>query len=257
MGSCDVIRRFFSLARLAIMASVVTLCALLGCGGGTTGSGDAPSVKVYGSVTDPQGQPVSSGSVSDLNGDATTQINTSGAFEITAKSADGTVSLDVTANGTSGTIQVKNVPSSAQSVTIKVIVDSVSGIVSLASVEIESTSASNPDGAISQSVRGTITGSTGNPAKNVTVSIGGSRFTDVTDAQGKFTLSGRSTDGTLTIRLQYKGLDGEAVIRGVPTDRNCTLRVRISISIEAGQNPGEGGDDGSSLSVDVDGVSVS
>lgn len=257
MGSCEVIRCALSRARLGVMAIVVTLCAMIGCGGGTTGSGDMPSVKVYGAVTDPQGRPVSSGSVNDLNGGASTQINSSGAFEITAKSDDGTVSLDVTANGTSGTIQVKNVPASAEAVTIKVIVDSVSGIVSLASVEIEDTSASDPDGDISQVIRGTITGSSGGPAKNVTVSIGGSRFSDVTDAQGKFTLTGRVTNGTLKMRLQYKGLDGEAVVRGVPTDRSCTLRVRISISIEAGQNPGEGDDDGATLSVDVDGVSVS
>lgn len=257
MGSCSRIVRALVRARVALVAFVITLLACIGCGGGTTGSGDMPSVKVYGTVTDQQGKLVSSGSVNDLTGGSTAQINAQGAFEVSAKSDDGTVSLDVTANGTSGTIQVKNVPESAQAVAIKVVVDSVSGIVSLASVEIEESSTTSPDGAIEQEIRGTITGSSGNPAKNVTVSIGGSRFTDISDDQGKFTLSGRSTNGTLKIRLQYKGLDGEAVIRGVPTDRSCTLRVRISISIEAGQNPGEGDDDGATLAVDVDGVSVS
>jgi hypothetical protein len=33
--------------------------------------------------------------------------------------------------------------------------------------------------------------------------------------------------------------------------------VRLSISIEAGQNPGDGDDGGAILSVEVDGVSVS
>lgn len=258
MGSCDVIQKIVQRIRASLAVACVIASALIGCGGGTTGSGDAPSVKVYGAVTDQQGRVVSSGTVTDLNGGASTEINSTGSFTLSAVPDDGTVSLDVTAQGTSGSIQVKNLPSTAQSVAIKVVVDSVSGIVTVASVEID---AADPNGAenqeVSQRVRGAITGSTGKPAKSVTVSIVGARGSTKTDASGTFTLNARSTTGTLTLRLTYKGLDGETVIRGVPKDRPCTLRVRLSISIEAGQNPGEGDDGGAILSVDVDGVSVS
>lgn len=258
MGSCNVIQILSRRFRATVALCVITICAFIGCGGGTTGSGDAPSVKVYGTVADQQGRTVSSGTVTDLNGGASAPIGSAGAFTLSAVPDNGTVSLDVTAQGTSGSIQVKDLPSTAQSVAIKVVVDSVSGIVTVASVEIDPAdpnSAENQE--VSQRVRGAITGSTGKPAKNVSVSIVGARGSTKTDASGSFTLNAQSTTGTLTLRLTYKGLDGETVIRGIPKDRPCTLRVRLSISIEAGQNPGEGDDGGAILSVDVDGVSVS
>ena len=258
MGSCDVIQRISRRFRATVALCVVVICAFIGCGGGTTGSGDAPSVKVYGTVADQQGRTVSSGTVTDLNGGTSTEINSGGSFTLSAVPDDGTVSLDVTAQGTSGSIQVKDLPSTAQSVAVKVVVDSVSGIVTVASVEIDPT---DPSGAeaqvVSQRIRGTITGSTGKPAKNVAVSSVGARSSTKTESDGSFTLTAQSTTGTMTLRLTYKGLDGETVIRGIPKDHPCTLRVRLSISIEAGQNPGEGDDGGAILSVDVDGVSVS
>ena len=258
MGSWDIIKKLIPRARFSLAACLVGLCALIGCGGGTTGSGDAPSVKVYGTVADQQGTTITSGTVTDLNGGNSTSINTSGGFTLSAIPDDGTVSLDVSAQGTSGSIQVKNLPSTAQSVAIKVVVDSVSGIVTVASVEIDAVDPSDEAVQdISQRVRGTIAGSSGKPAKNVTVVIVGARGTAKTAADGSFTLNARTTTGILTLHLTYKGLDGETVIRGVPKDRSCTLRVRLSISIEAGQNPGEGNNDGATLSVDVDGVSVS
>lgn len=248
----DTTRAFIcrALACLAIIA-----CSLPGCGGGTTGSGDAPSVKVYGTVTDQQGRAVTAGTVSDLNGDTTTSIDTSGGFQLSAVSDDGTVALDVTAQGTYGSIHVKDLPSSAQSIAVKVVVDSVSGIVTLASVDIDVDTSPSID--ISQSVRGTVTDSSGQPAKNVTASVVGARGSDKTDTAGSFTLNARSTTGTITLKVSYNGLTGESIIRGIPKDRSCTLRVKLSISIEAGQNPGEGDEDGRSLSVEVDRVSVS
>jgi len=258
MGSCDVIQKAPRCIRVPLALCVAIMCAFIGCGGGTTGSGDAPSVKVYGTVTDQQGRTVSSGTVTDLNGGASTSITPAGSFTLSAVPDDGTVSLDVTSQGTSGSIQVKDLPSSAQSVAIKVVVDSVSGIVTVASVDIDPADAGDTqDQVVSQRVRGTITGSSGKPAKNVTVSIAGARGTQKTGADGTFTLNAKSTTGIIKLRLTYNGLDGETVIRGVPKDRPCTLRVRLSISIEAGQNPGDGDDDGATLSVDVDAVSVS
>jgi hypothetical protein len=258
MGSCDVIRKLACRIRTAVAISCALIITLIGCGGGTTGSGDAPSVKVYGTVTDQQGRAVSSGSVTDLYGGASTEITAGGGFTLSAIPDNGEVSLDVTAQGTSGSIQVKNLPSTTQSVAIKVVVDSVSGIVTVASVEIDAADPNDPaNQEIAQRVRGSITGSTGKPAKNVTVSIVGARGSTKTDASGSFTLNAKSTTGTLTLRLTYKGLDGETVLRGIPKDRPCTLRVRLSISIEAGQNPGDGDDGGAILSVEVDGVSVS
>ena len=258
MGSCNVIQTISRRFRATVALCVVVICALIGCGGGTTGSGDAPSVKVYGTVADQQGRAVSSGKVTDLTGGGSATIDSTGSFILSAVPDDGTVSLDVTARGTSGSIQVKDLPSTARSVAVKVVVDSVSGIVTVASVEIDPT---DPSGAeaqlVSQRIRGTITGSTGKPAKNVVVSIVGARGSTKTGSEGTFNLTAQSTTGTMTLRLTYKGLDGETVIRGIPKDRPCTLRVRLSISIEAGQNPGEGDDGGAILSVDVDGVSVS
>lgn len=260
MRSFDIMQAIARNARAILMTWALALCALTGCalsgcGGGTTGSGDAPSVKVYGTVTDPQGVAVASGTVTDLNGGATTSIDSRGAFHISALAEDGTVSLDVTAQGTSGSIQVKDLPTSAQSIAIKVVVDSVSGIVTLASVEIDINEATTAQA--SQRVRGTITNNLGKPAKNVTASIVGARGSDKTDANGSFTLDARSTTGTIKLRLSYNGVTGETVIRGLPKDRVCTIRVRLSISIEAGQDPGEGGEDGSTLSVDVGMVSIS
>ena len=258
MGSSDVIQKLSRCARASVALCVAVIVAFIGCGGGTTGSGDAPSVKVYGTVADQQGRVVSSGTVTDLTGGASTPINSTGTFTLSAIPDDGTVSLDVTAQGTSGSIQVKDLPSSAQSVSVKVVVDSVSGIVTVASVEIDpADSGASEDLVVSQRVRGTITGSSGKPAKNVTVSIVGARGSKKTGADGAFTLNATSTTGIIKLRLTYNGLDGETVIRGIPKDRPCTLRVKLSISIEAGQNPGDGDDGGAILSVDVDGVSVS
>ena len=258
MGSCDVIQKLSRYIRSSVALCVAVMCAFIGCGGGTTGSGDAPSVKVYGTVADQQGRTVSSGTVTDLNGGASTSINAAGNFTLSATPNDGTVSLDVTAQGESGSIQVKDLPSSAQSVAIKVVVDSVSGIVTVASVEIDPVDSVDTEAQVaSQRLHGTITGSLGRPAKNVTVSIEGARGSKKTDADGTFTLNAKSTTGRIKLRLTYNGLNGETVIRGIPKDRPCTLRVRLSISIEAGQNPGDGSDDGATLSVDVDGVSVS
>lgn len=258
MGSCNVIQKVSRYLRTSVAICMAIMCACIGCGGGTTGSGDAPSVRVYGTVTNQQGLAVSSGTVTDLTGGGSTTINSNGSFTLSAEPNDGTVLLDVTAQGISGAIQVKDLPSSAQSVALKVVVDSVSGIVSVASVEIDpADSGGTENQEVSQRVRGTITGSSGKPAKNVTVSIVGARGTQKTGADGTFTLNAKSTTGIIKLRLTYNGLDGETVIRGVPKDRPCTLRVRLSISIEAGQNPGDGDDDGAILSVDVDAVSVS
>ena len=259
-----------SLKRMVVRPVVVFfsgLCALCltGCmGGGTTGSGDiSPSIKVYGSVTNQQGKAVSSGTVTDLKGGNTAPVDLDGNFELAAVSDDGSVSLDVTAQGTSGTVQLKDLPASAQTVAIKVVVDSVAGIVTLASVEIDPVDSGAGEGEdpggteVSQQVHGLITGSTGKPARNVTVSIVGSRRSVKTGTAGMFTLTSTGKKPALTLRLTYKGLTGTAVIRGIPTNRSCTLRVRLSISIEAGQNPGSGEGGGAKLSVGVGRVRVS
>lgn len=264
-------------AHAALCAIILGLASLIGCGGGTTGSGDISTVKMYGSVTTMLGQPVESGTVSDLNSDASSQIGSRGTFEITATAEDGTVLLEVATSGTSGTIEIKDVNGSSQALTVQIVVDSVSGIVSLVSVEVTETpptaapsipaanakptppSVHSPSTADrpTRFIRGVITGSRGKPAKDVLVSIAGSRDTDTTDVRGRFAVTERSANGSLKLQLRYKGLVGDAVIRGVPTDRDCVLRVRISLSIEAGQNPGEGDEGGAKLSVDVESVSFS
>jgi hypothetical protein len=241
--------------RTALLSCALLLISLTGCGGGTTGSGDAPSVKVFGTVTNPQGTPIPSGTVTDLTSGTTASINSSGGFQLSALAEDGTVSLDVTSQGTSGSIQVKDLPSSTQSVAIKVVVDSVSGIVTLASVEIDVDPTTT--GPVTQRVRGTILNNVGKPAKNVTVSISGARGSDKTGSDGSFTLDARSTTGTVKLKISYNGVTGETTIRGIPKDRSCTLRVKLSVSIEAGQDPGDGSEGESTLVVDVDRVSVS
>lgn len=258
MGSSDVILKISQMLRSHLTIFIALVCTCIGCGGGTTGSGDVPTVKVYGSVADSQGRLVSGGTVTDLRSGSSAPISTGGKFTISALPENGTVSLDVTTQDTSGSIQVKDLPSSTQSVAIKVVVDRISGIITVASVEIDP---SDPNGSqndeISQHVQGTITNRSGAPAKNVTVSIVETRSVTKSDHNGSFSLDTSSTTGTLKLRLTYAGLNGETVIRGIPKDRPCTLRVRLSISIEAGQNPGQGGEDGATLSVEVDSVSVS
>ena len=255
MRTCEIMSTIGRYAHGAVLAGALILLSLVGCGGGTTGSGDAPSVKVYGTVTNPQGTPVASGTVTDLSTGSTTSVNESGGFQLSALAENGTISLDVTSDGTSGSIQVKDLPPSAQSIAIKVVVDRVSGIVTLASVEIDVDEETT--GPVSQRVRGSILNNLGRPAKNVTVTIAGARGSEKTGSDGSFTLDARSTTGTLKLRLSYNGVTGETIIRGIPKDRSCTLRVKLTISIEAGQDPGDGGGGDSTLVVDVDRVSVS
>lgn len=266
MSSCDKTKKTSRCIHATITLFVAVICGVIGCGGGTTGSGDVPSVKVYGAVADQQGRPVSSGTVTDLVSGTTTSINPVGTFTISATPDDGTVSLDVTTQGVSGSIQVKDLPSSTQAVAVRVVVDSVSGIITIASVEIDPVNSGEtpikdpggkPNKVVSQRVRGTITGISGKPAKNVTVSILGAQGSKTTGADGTFTLKAKSTSGILKLRLTYKQLQGETVIRGIPKDRPCTLRVKLSISIEAGQNPGDGSEGDAILSVAVDSVAVS
>jgi hypothetical protein len=255
LGATVFSRAIFTLTSTCV-AFFILCQSLVGCGGGTSGSGDVTSVKVYGTIVGAEGEAVRIGTVSDLASETSVTLDENGGFELTAQAYEGTITLDITANDTSGTIQINNVLDTTKEITVRLVVDQVSGIVSLASVELGNITENEQDGQITQTVRGVIIDSAGKPTKNVTVSVGGSRFTDTTDTQGRFSLSGHSTDGTLTLNVRHKGLSGEVVIGGIPTDTSCALRVQISLTLEAGQNPGEGTDDGLALVVEVDRVSI-
>jgi hypothetical protein len=245
------------LAHILITLFMVVGTMLSGCGGGTTGSGDASSLRVMGVVRSPNGAPISEALVTDIVSGTSTSTDSIGAFALSAQRADGAVSLDVTAHGTSGAITVRNVPDTATAVSLEVEVDSVSGIVSLASVEIES--ADLPDSSIdvTQNIRGTIVSRSSKPVTGALVSIAGTDKRQTTDASGRFTMLATTHTGSITLRIQYKKHTGSVTIQGIPTDRSVRLGVHLTLSIDAGQDPGDGSGGGSKLSIKVNDVDIS
>lgn len=228
-------------AMRALRNSLLLLVLLLvgmvasGCGGGTTGSGDLINIKVTGAVVDTQGKGVVGASINDLISGTSASSGDGGAFELSAAAQSGVVSLDISANGTSGTIEVRDIPVAAKSVAIEVVIDAVSGIATLASVEIDPVStAPEPEG-VSQRIEGTVFGLTGRPVKNLEVSAGTQRAR--TNSQGRFVLQTKTTNGRIELILRYKQHVGLVKISGIPRTRSCSLRVRIEVSVTADQIP--------------------
>jgi hypothetical protein len=245
------------LARILISLFMVVGTLLSGCGGGTTGSGDASGLRVMGGVRSPDGTPISEALVSDIVSGTSTSTDSAGAFVLNAQRTDGAVSLDVTAQGTSGTITVPNVPDTTTSITIEVVVDSVSGIVSLASVEMESTDSPGSSNDVTQDIRGSILSRSSKPVSAAVVSIAGTHVRQTSDTSGRFVMVAKTDTGSITLRIQYKNHTGAVTIKGIPRDRSVKLGLRLTLSIDAGQDPGDGNGGGSKLSIDVNNIDIS
>jgi hypothetical protein len=240
---------------LSLFLCFVT-CAALGCGGGTTGSGDASSLKVSGTVTSPEGRPLSA-RVTDLESGESTQSDEKGAFTLSARGKGGVLSLDVSTDTTSGTISVPNIPDGSSGVSVAIVVDSVSGVVTLASVEIEQEGVSSNDPTkITQSFKGTVLSRSGKPVKDALITVRGTTAQQTTDTSGRFLLSSHSRSGKITLLVRFKGYDGSVVISGVPRERSSTIKVRLTLAIDAGQDPGNGGGE-TTLSITVTDINLS
>ena len=84
----------------------------------------------------------------------------------------------------------------------------------------------------------------------------GSTAQQTTDKNGRFLLSSHSLTGKVTLLVRYKGYDGSVVISGVPRERSSTIKVRLTLAIDAGQDPGNGGGE-TVLSVTVSDINLS
>lgn len=118
---------------LGVLASIVTL---LGCGGGTTGTGDFDSTRIEGKVIRLDGTSLAGAEVTVLETGDSTVTNASGDFIIEARLDAAEVNLSVISGALSATVNLGATPPSGSTITVQLLADEGENTVTIISADV-------------------------------------------------------------------------------------------------------------------------
>lgn len=246
------------------------LSLLSGCGGGTRGTGDELRLTVAGAVRDTTGAPIAAATITQLETGDSTATDTSGTFSLAVRVADGSAALLIEKGGFEATAQLEGLSTGASETPIEVsiTVDLASGIVT--GVEVidlaptpggTPTPAPRPTSAPNDAERerahqlsGLVVDQNNAPVSGVELSAPGSGKTE-SRSGGRFNLILRTSAPTLRITVRLGANRGSFVVRGLPTNRDARVAVRIKITLPS--NPQAVGEPATNFKVEVGDISIS
>jgi hypothetical protein len=259
-----------------ILVSFLTLVLisvlLLGCGGGTTGSGDS-ATQISGQVKNAAGNPIAGAQIQVIESGESTRTDQDGHFNLQVISGINEVTLAVSTENSSGNISgnvlIADLPMQQAQIEVQITVDSTNGSVKIDSVSIEiedslptntsldQTAASDP---INQQNNVTSTSDqnqsireqkpqksvlllstykpNGDPLKGVLISVLSGTGSGRSNSAGKARISTEpSRDGKLSLRVSISGVSAKIDFSGLPVDKAVRVLADLVIDITKSNHP--------------------
>jgi hypothetical protein len=251
---------------LKLIFVTLSVVLLIGCGGGTRGTGDTRSLS--GSILTVAGQPFAGATVSQAETGATATTDADGDFTISLTVINGSATLLIVRDAleTSATLDVSTAAPGDPLPPVSITIDDVAGVVVAVEVqtdpEPDPTPSPGPD-----DPNPTPTPESGHTIRGVAIESSGARVQDAvfsiaredsdrTDPAGRFVLRTAKPEPRITVRVRFNGLNGAFSIEGLPADRpaDVTIRVQLRTSNEV-TGPG-GSPPKPTLTATVDSISV-
>lgn len=249
-------------------ALVVCLVLLVGCGGGTRGTGDVRALS--GAIVTETGAPLGGATITQVETGAAAVTDERGRFTLSLTPIDDAATIEI-ARGelTASTVIALDNPALTPSLPpVEITIDTLSGAV--VSVEFEPLPDPTPppppqpgDPSPTPVPReghlftGTVsdTSTERRPAQGARIAIVGIAA-DTTDRAGRFSLRSDKPRRRVTFRVEYRGATGTFSVGGLPTTRPVTIRLQVAVAVQRNTiSPGVG-DPGPVLDTTVDSVSI-
>ena len=209
-----------------------------------------------GLIVNSSGAPLQGAEVTDSQTGATTTTDAAGAFTLETDIKSRNPSLLVkTIGGVDQMVTLQNVPAGSTEVVVRLEVNEIKGIISVASVEVVTTPTTSPTPTPQPSSGGSGGGETsptpsstaqwnftgsvvdgkGAPLSGVAVLITPGSSKTSTGSNGSFSLSLKGKGTSATISISYRGLSGSATVRGLPTTGTAAIKVALVAIIESSE----------------------
>lgn len=249
-----------------IMLALISVL-LIGCGGGTTGSGDS-TTQISGQVKNAAGNPIKDAEIEVVETGESTKTDQDGQFELQVMSGINELTLAVSAKDSSGNVSgsvlIADLPTQRAEVQVQITVDSNSGSVVIDSVNIEieeslpaNTSldqtaandpinqqnnekpASNQNQSIQEQKpqKSVLLLSTykpnGAPLEGVLINVLSGTGSGWSNSAGKARINTEpSKDGTLSLSVSFAGLSARINFKGLPIDKPVRVIADLVINID-------------------------
>lgn len=228
----------------------------VGCGGGTSGTGDpSPRVLITGNVVLQDGTPISSGNVAAVENGDNADIAADGTFILYTTALTDSLELLVSTDIVQGRVVVQGLGKDDSKVAITIVVDQGRGSVTISEVDISL--GGNPTVTKSPELQivGTVENEDGRGVSDVFVELAKTSVDDTTDNRGYFQfIPVKARAGIeLVVRPNGEGQRLRVQINGLPTDKSSTANVRLRLK---GLQNGSGSPVDGFVSVEVAAVSV-
>ncbi len=231
----------------AILATFILTCGLVGCGGGTRGTGDQLKTLVVGTVVDTSGGTVPGATVTQLETGDSTTTDDQGRFALEVVVEDGAARLLIEREGFEGSATLTGLSPGDQTTPIEfsITIDLVSGIVTDVTVDDSGprptphpTAGPTPrpigtpngvSGEREHSIRGRVVNQIGSPVPNVRLSVAGSGSV-VSGGNGRFSLLVRTSSARIRVAVRFGKNRGSFVVSGLPTGRDAEVDITVRIT---------------------------
>ena len=218
--------------RVLVTLFAVLACLLcVGCGGGTTGTGDeVPRYQLNGRVVDQQRQPVAGVEVSAPASQQTTMTDATGAFLLDVPETDSTLTLQLRDARGTALVVLDDLPGETATLQVALQIDTSTPDLVVTEVSVRVSDQPSSDG--SSTIQGQLLQESEAPIVGAEVALDGNTTKVRTDRTGAFSLKMTPPRESAQLFLTFPGKRGRLTVtlRGLPLTPSLiavTLVVRV------------------------------